>query len=61
MMNNTTINTLNKAISFRLISWKEVIERERTFPKKIRLKAHNVYTAPKTILVAAKNVPQKLC
>lgn len=36
------------------------MERTLRLPKKIRLKDHRLYTAPSTILVAAKKVAQKL-
>ena len=38
----------------------EEIESTLRLPKKIRLNDHRVYTAPRTILVAAKKVAQKL-
>lgn len=53
------ISGTKSAISFRLRSLYDEIDRTLRLPKKIRLKDQSVYTAPSTLLVAAKNVAQK--
>ena len=58
--NNAKIKIENNANSLRSKSLNAVKETDRIFPKKIRLYVHKVYTAPKTILVDAKKVAQKL-
>jgi hypothetical protein len=60
IINRKTTGMLNRAISLRLRSLYVLIDMILILPKKIRLKAQSIYTAPSTILVAAKIVAQKL-
>ncbi len=58
-MNRVIIRGTKSAISFRFRSVYDEIDSTLRLPKKIRLKDQSVYTAPSTLLVAAKNVAQK--
>jgi len=60
LINKNTIGKKYKDISFNDKSEKPVIDKIAMLPKKIRLNLHKVYTAPKTILIPAKKVAQKL-
>ena len=53
------ISGIKRATSFRFRSVYDEIESTLRLPKKIRLNDHSVYTAPSTLLVAAKKVAQK--
>ena len=59
IVNSVRIRGINSALSFAFRSVYDEIDSTLRFPKKIRLKDQRLYTAPSTILVAAKNVAQK--
>jgi len=59
IISRITISGLKSASSLRFRSVYVEIDSTLRLPKKIRLNDHRVYTAPRTILVAAKKVAQK--
>jgi hypothetical protein len=59
MITSATIGRKKSESSLRFRSVYPIIDRILRLPKKIRLNVQSIYTAPRTILVAAKKVAQK--